>query len=59
MKAEWLEKGANSRFVLTNLDLPPQELYGVPYFAIFKLFLPKIAFLSCISSFNLRFSSAF
>jgi Transposase DDE domain group 1 len=27
MKAEWLEKGANSRFVLTNLDLPPQELY--------------------------------
>ena len=27
MKAEWLELGANSRFVLTNLDLPPQELY--------------------------------
>jgi hypothetical protein len=24
MKAEWLELGANSRFVLTNLDLPPQ-----------------------------------
>jgi len=27
MKAEWLELGANPRFVLTNLDLPPQELY--------------------------------
>jgi len=27
MKAEWLTLGANSRFVLTNLDLPPQELY--------------------------------
>ena len=27
MKAEWLDKGANPRFVLTNLDLPPQELY--------------------------------
>jgi hypothetical protein len=27
MKAEWLPKGANPRFVLTNLELPPQELY--------------------------------
>jgi Transposase DDE domain group 1 len=27
MKAEWLPKGANPRFVVTNLDLPPQELY--------------------------------
>ena len=27
MKAEWLEKGANPRFVLTNLELPPQALY--------------------------------
>ncbi len=27
MKAEWLPKGANPRFILTNLDLPPQELY--------------------------------
>lgn len=27
MKAEWLPKGANPRFVLTNLDLPPQEVY--------------------------------
>jgi hypothetical protein len=27
MKAEWLEKGANPRFVVTNLDLPPQNLY--------------------------------
>ena len=27
MKAEWLDKGANPRFVLTNLELPPQELY--------------------------------
>lgn len=27
MKAEWLEKGSNPRFVITNLDLPPQELY--------------------------------
>ena len=27
MKAEWLDKGANPRFVLTNLELPPQALY--------------------------------
>ena len=27
MKAECLDKGANPRFVLTNLELPPQELY--------------------------------
>ena len=27
MKAEWLSKGANPRFVVTNLDLPPQQLY--------------------------------
>lgn len=27
MKAEWAEKGANPRFVLTNIELPPQELY--------------------------------
>ena len=27
MKAEWLPKGANPRFVVTNLDLPPQEVY--------------------------------
>ena len=27
MKAEWLPKGANPRFVVTNLDLPPQQLY--------------------------------
>lgn len=27
MKAEWLAKGANPRFVVTNLDLSPQELY--------------------------------
>ena len=27
MKAEWLPKGANPRFILTNLELPPQELY--------------------------------
>ena len=26
MKAEWLPKGANPRFVLTDLDLPPQAL---------------------------------
>jgi hypothetical protein len=31
MKAEWLPKGANPRFVLTNLDLPPQELYDQFY----------------------------
>jgi hypothetical protein len=31
MKAEWLDKGANPRFVLTNLDLPPQELYDCFY----------------------------
>lgn len=27
MKAEWLPKGANPRFVVTNLDLPPQAVY--------------------------------
>ena len=27
MKAEWLEKGANPRFVVTNLLTPPQKLY--------------------------------
>jgi hypothetical protein len=27
MKAEWLPQGPNPRFVLTNLDLPSQELY--------------------------------
>ena len=31
MKAEWLPKGANPRFVLTNLDLPPQQLYDQFY----------------------------
>lgn len=31
MKAEWMPKGANPRFVLTNLDLPPQELYDQFY----------------------------
>ncbi len=27
MKAEWLEKGSNPRFVVTNLLIAPQELY--------------------------------
>ncbi len=27
MKAEWLPKGANPRFVLTNLEAPPQRVY--------------------------------
>ncbi len=31
MKAEWLPKGANPRFVLTNLDLPPQAVYDTFY----------------------------
>ncbi|CAN1213616.1 Transposase DDE domain-containing protein [Tumidithrix helvetica PCC 7403] len=31
MKAEWLEKGANPRFVVTNLDLPCQKLYDDLY----------------------------
>ena len=31
MKAEWLEKGPNPRFVVTNLDCPPQELYDQFY----------------------------
>lgn len=31
MKAEWLPKGANPRFVLTNMELPPQELYDQFY----------------------------
>jgi hypothetical protein len=31
MKAEWLEKGSNPRFVVTNLDLPCQELYDNLY----------------------------
>ncbi|MBD3886930.1 IS1380 family transposase [Phormidium tenue FACHB-886] len=31
MKAEWLPKGANPRFVLTNLELPAQEVYDQFY----------------------------
>ena len=31
MKAEWLPQGANPRFVLTNLELPPQALYDSFY----------------------------
>jgi hypothetical protein len=31
MKAEWLAKGANPPFVLTNLELPPQVLYDQFY----------------------------
>lgn len=31
MKAEWLPKGPNPRFVVTNLDLPPQALYDQVY----------------------------
>jgi len=31
MKAEWLAKGANPRFVLTNLELPAQTLYDQFY----------------------------
>ena len=31
MKAEWLLKGANPRFVVTNLELTPQELYDTFY----------------------------
>jgi hypothetical protein len=31
MKAEWLPKGPNPRFVLTNLELPPQALYDTFY----------------------------
>jgi Transposase DDE domain group 1 len=31
MKAEWLDKGPNPRFVVTNLELPPQELYDYFY----------------------------
>ncbi len=31
MKAEWLAKGPNPRFVVTNLELPPQELYDSFY----------------------------
>lgn len=31
MKAEWLPKGPNPRFVLTNLELPPQVLYDSFY----------------------------
>ena len=27
MKAEWLEKGANPRFLVTNLEIEAQELY--------------------------------
>ncbi len=27
MKAEWLEKGANPRFLVTNIDTEPSELY--------------------------------
>jgi hypothetical protein len=31
MKAEWLAKGANPRFLLTNLETPPQALYDHLY----------------------------
>ena len=31
MKAEWLIKGPNPRFVITNLDHPPQILYDTLY----------------------------
>lgn len=31
MKAEWLPQGPNPRFVLTNLDLPPQAVYDTFY----------------------------
>lgn len=31
MKAEWLPKGPNPRFILTNLDLAPQALYDAFY----------------------------
>lgn len=31
MKAEWLPKGANPRFVLTNLERSPQQLYDAFY----------------------------
>ncbi|MEO1211771.1 MAG: IS1380 family transposase [Cyanobacteria bacterium J06638_20] len=31
MKAEWLPKGPNPRFVITNLELPPQVLYDQVY----------------------------
>ena len=31
MKAEWLPKGPNPRFVVTSLDLPPQALYDQMY----------------------------
>jgi len=31
MKAEWLEKGANPRFLVTNLEQAPQELYDQFY----------------------------
>jgi len=31
MKAEWLPKGPNPRFLLTNLDLPPQAVYDQFY----------------------------
>lgn len=31
MKAEWLPKGKNPRFVLTNLDTPAQQLYDDIY----------------------------
>jgi hypothetical protein len=31
MKAEWLPKGPNPRFVVTNLELPPQTLYDTFY----------------------------
>jgi hypothetical protein len=31
MKAEWLPKGANPRFVVTNLEMEPQALYDAFY----------------------------
>jgi hypothetical protein len=31
MKVEWLPKGPNPRFVITNLEVPPQMLYDTFY----------------------------
>ncbi len=31
MKTEWLPKGPNPRFLITNLDMPPQALYDQLY----------------------------
>jgi Transposase DDE domain group 1 len=42
MEAEWLDKGSNPRFVVTNLELPPQELYD-HFYVQRGAYIPQVA----------------